>query len=59
MRRHPVTNYVCGGCGKTEQFACDCWEDEGAKYSPRQIAGRIHLEELRDKQQSKQRGRKQ
>lgn len=54
-----MTNYVCGGCGKTEQFACNCWEDEGAKYSPRQIAGRIHLEELRDKHQGKQRGRKQ
>jgi hypothetical protein len=61
MRRHPVIDYVCDGCGCTEQFTCNCWEKNGAgaaKYSPRQIAGRIHLEELRDKQHGKQRGSK-
>lgn len=56
-----MTDYVCGGgCGSTEQFSCNCWEkNDAAKYSPRQIAGRIYLEELQDKLYGKQRGRKQ
>lgn len=45
-----MTNYVCGSCGSTEQFSCNCWEKEGegARCSPRRIAGQIYLEELRD-----------
>jgi len=41
-------SYRCGKCGATEQWSCNCWQDEAATWVAGRAEGQAHLERMRD-----------